>query len=84
MAVGRSVSQTTEMESSIKLTGQGIRDLNDRGPKKKMVAPTGGVPPDAAAVTAPDAVKVAGDVEPAAALAPIAEDATIPAAAHHG
>jgi len=54
------------MEST-RLTGQGIRDLNDRGPKKKpapadVPAPdTGGEQPVAAAAAEADAGKEAND-----------------------
>jgi len=60
------------MALPIKMTAQGIRDLNDRGPKKKAVAPVESIPP------------AATDEQPAVASPPATEDATAAAVAHHG
>jgi hypothetical protein len=62
----------------MKMTGQGIRDLNDRGPKKKPVEPAASVEPEAS-------TEPAANVETTAAVPPpAAKDATTPAVVHHG
>jgi hypothetical protein len=66
------------MESPIKLTGQGIRDLNDRGPKKKPAAPT-----EAGALVG-DTVASAVEGAPVAMPAPVTDDATTPVVAQNG
>ena len=74
------------MESPIKLTGQGIRDLNSRGPKKKPAVPAEAVAPVTDAVS-PDAVALdatAPDGAPIAVPAPSTDDVTTPAAVNHG
>jgi hypothetical protein len=66
------------MESPIKLTGQGIRDLNDRGPKKKPAVST-----EAGALVG-ETVASAVEGAPVAMPAPVTDDVTIPAVAHNG
>jgi hypothetical protein len=70
------------MESPIKLTGQGIRDLNDRGPKKKpaVAADAGALVGDTVALAGAPAVEGA----PVAMPTPVTDDATTPAVAHNG
>jgi hypothetical protein len=65
------------MESPIKLTGQGIRDLNDRGPKKKPAATEAGA-------LVGETVASAVEGAPVAMPAPVTDDATTPVVAHNG
>jgi hypothetical protein len=53
----------------VRLTAQGIRDLNDLGPKKKKRLEAGAdLAPDAAAASAPSPAAVSPEAAPVAAV----------------